>query len=170
MRLKYLGVMIDENPNFIAYIDYIYARIVKYKNLFSALYGKTLGLNFKSRIILYNTIFETIIDYCSLAYITHLSRNQLYRIYQLQRSMLMGAISAYLTVSYQVVNVIAGIMPIDIKVEERREIEKERAQNLEEFLALELFSLFRRGHAWHLENIPALFSILCFSLYVGFAT
>ena len=41
IRLKYSGVMIDENPNFIAHIDYIYARIV-----FSALYGRTFGLSF----------------------------------------------------------------------------------------------------------------------------
>ena len=37
IRQKYWGDMIDENPNFIAHIDYIYVKIVKYNNLFSAL-------------------------------------------------------------------------------------------------------------------------------------
>ena len=125
-KIKYLGVIFDENLNFIAHIDYIYAKIVKYYNIFQALYGRTYGLNFKSRTILYNAIFETIVDYCSLTYTKYISQGQMNRIIKLQRFLLLGVTSAYHTVSYLAVNVIAGILPIDIKIEARTEIKKER--------------------------------------------
>ena len=44
-----------------------------YYSFFSALYG-TYGLNCKSRMILYKATFEPIVDYCSLAYSTALSK------------------------------------------------------------------------------------------------
>ena len=36
-KIKYLGISLDENQNFKAHVEYIYAEIVKYFNTFSAL-------------------------------------------------------------------------------------------------------------------------------------
>jgi predicted RNA-binding Zn-ribbon protein involved in translation (DUF1610 family) len=123
-HLKYLGVIIDENLNYTKHIDYISNKIVKRFNCFLALYGNTYGYSFKNRVTLYKAIYESYIDYCSLAYANHLTKGQVKKLLKVQRKILLGVISAYRTVSYTSIWCIAGMTPIDLKIKERLEIKK----------------------------------------------
>lgn len=114
--IKYLGVIIDDQLNFGKHIEYITSKIMKYFNLFRALYGNKYGLNFKSRKILYQAIFLAITSYCSTTYFPNLNKTQIRKLKSLQRKILISVASGYKTISFTAIHVITGEMPIEIKL------------------------------------------------------
>lgn len=115
-ELKYLGVILDEKLSFSSHVDYINKKILKYYNIFRALYGNRFGLNYKNRKILYNAIFTSITSYCSIVYFPRLSQTQQNKIKTLQRKILINIASGYRTISYNAIYCITGELPIDLKI------------------------------------------------------
>jgi len=121
-KIKYLGVIIDENSNFTEHTNYMIRKINKYYNMFRALYGNSYGYDFKNRLILYKGIFEAIISYCSIIYYPRLNKKSKKKILSLQRRILIGIAAGYRTISYAAIGAVTGVMPIDLKLQMINEI------------------------------------------------
>lgn len=121
-EMKYLGIIIDQNLNYNKHVEYITNKLRKYYNKIRALYGNTFGMDTYKREILYNALFRSIIEYGSLAYFEKLRNTEIKKLKSLQRTVLIGIISAYRTVSHTASHVIAGITPIDLQLSQTNKI------------------------------------------------
>ena len=69
--------MIDGKLNFGKYVEYVSNKILKYFNIFRALYENKYGLNFENRKILYDAIFLAITSYGSTVYFPNINQTQI---------------------------------------------------------------------------------------------
>lgn len=125
-EMKYLGIIIDTNLNYKKHVEYITNKLKKYYNKIRALYGNKYGLDTqkKKREIIYNALFRSIIEYGSLAYFEKLRITEIKKLKSIQRTTLIGIISAYRTVSHTASHVIAGIIPIDLQLTRTNKIKR----------------------------------------------
>ena len=71
---RYLGVILDEKLNFKKQYESV---VKKLENTVKALICTRNSLNFKAKYQLYNALFESHVNYCSIAYMDKLNKTQL---------------------------------------------------------------------------------------------
>ena len=79
---RYLGVILDEKLNFKKQYESV---VKKLENTVKALICTRNSLNFKAKYQLYNALFESHVNYCSIAYMDKLNKTQLEKLKKLQK-------------------------------------------------------------------------------------
>ena len=79
---RYLGVILDDNLNFKKQYETVKNKL---ENTVKALICTRNLLNFRAKFQLYNALFESHINYCSLAYMDKLSKGQIQNLQRLQK-------------------------------------------------------------------------------------
>jgi hypothetical protein len=80
--------------------------------------------------ILYNAVIRSITEYCSLTYFLKLTKSQIQKLNALQRNLLIRIASGYKTASYKSINVVTGLMPVDLQLQQINEIKTLKNQKL----------------------------------------
>lgn len=117
--IKYLGVMLDKRLNFRPHIEYIAEKASRMSNSLIRIMPRQGGATVLKRKLL-NNVAESTILYAAPVWKTavRVQRNRA-KLESAQRIMLLRICRTYRTVSTEALQVIAGIPPIDLLVEER---------------------------------------------------
>lgn len=131
-QIKYLGVMIDDRMNFGAHINYIADKASKVTAALSRMMPNVGGPKQSKRQVIARVVSSTIL-YAAPVWSGSLevqrTKKKLASVYRLAA---MRVCSSYRTISEDAVNVIAGMVPIDILADEaRRRYERARSDNME---------------------------------------
>ena len=123
--IKYLGVMIDSNLNFVEHSKYIIKKATKIFNKLSKFVRPTWGVHPKNVDTIYRRVIEPIICYAAgiwgVAASRYAVRN---RLRSFQRTFAIRAIRAFHTVSAVSATTLAGFTPLHLKVKEQYEIDQ----------------------------------------------
>ena len=79
---RYLGIWFDEDLNFKKQYEMVYKKL---EETTKALIATRVILNFKIKMLLYHSLFQSHLNYCSIAYQDKLSKGQVEKIYMLQK-------------------------------------------------------------------------------------
>jgi hypothetical protein len=117
-QLKYLGVMVDDRLNFNSHIDYACERAAKAQAALARIMPNKAGPRSSKRKLLAN-VSTSILRYGGEAWVefTHKKRNTI-KLNSVYRLSAIRVASAYRTISYDAVCVIAGMLPICILLKE----------------------------------------------------
>ncbi|KAI5735310.1 hypothetical protein M8J77_016890 [Diaphorina citri] len=117
--LKYLGVILDKKLTFRPHIEYIAEKASKAANSLIRIMPRQGGASVNKRRLLNNVVESTIL-YASPVWGKSLqvARNRK-KLEAVQRIMLLRICRTYRTVSTEALQVIAGVVPIDLLVDER---------------------------------------------------
>lgn len=117
-ELKYLGIVLDKKLKFNKHLDYIYDKCVRKNQRLSIISRNTWGLGSETLSLIYKAAIEPIVLYCSPIWAEKLNKTKIKKFRKMQRLIAMRITKAYRTISYESVIVIAGLIPIDIKIKE----------------------------------------------------
>jgi len=146
---KYLGVYIDQKLNWNQHIDYIYNKTLKTIMRIPIISKNTWGLSFESLKIIYTSVIESSLLYCSSIWGTNLKKYQINKLRKVQRLYAMKMIRSFRTISYESAIIIAGISPIDLKINEIVNISNIKISNYSEVEGLLSESLERKVNCDH---------------------
>jgi hypothetical protein len=117
-QVKYLGVMIDDRLNFNSHIDYICDKASKSQAAIARIMPNKAGPKASTRRII-TSVVTSILRYGCVAWVGALERKRNRdKINSVYRLAAVKVASAYRTVSYDAVCVIAGVIPIVLVIEE----------------------------------------------------
>lgn len=120
-EMKYLGVVIDDRLSFNSHVDYACEKTAKVINALSKIMSNSSGISSGKRRLL-ASVCTSILRYASPTWVkglkTNRNRSRLNKSYRL---MAMRVVSAYRTISFEAVCVIAGMIPISLVLEEDNE-------------------------------------------------
>lgn len=126
-EVGYLGVVLDNRQSFRPHLEKVTLRAEKVVGALSSLLPNTRGPSQHSRR-LYYVVWESIVMYVAPVWATSLDRETNAKIIRrAQRSALIKTTTAYRTVSFQALCVLAGKMPLKIKAMMAKEIFTARA-------------------------------------------
>ena len=124
--LKHLGVMIDDKLNFTSHVDYACQRASLAIKSLSRMMSNRSAVHSQVRRLIAGVALS-IIRYGVPAWAVALKAEyNVKKLIRVHRLMCLRVASAYRTISYEAVCVIAGMMPIDILLEEDVECYNER--------------------------------------------
>lgn len=124
--LKHLGVMIDDKLNFTSHVDYACQRASLAIKSLSRMMSNRSAVHSQTRRLIAGVALS-IIRYAVPAWAVALEAEyNVRKLVKVHRLMCLRVASAYRTISYEAVCVIAGMMPIDILLEEDVECYNER--------------------------------------------
>lgn len=116
-KLKYLGVWLNTNMGFTQHIENL---LENSNDLFSRMKGASglsWGYNTDTKIMFYNTIYLTRITYGSMFWASSIrTKTMIEKIQSAQRRALLAITKAYRTTSTAALQVIAGLLPLDLAI------------------------------------------------------
>lgn len=119
---KYLGVVIQSGMKFAGQYDQVIDKTMKAFGKLKGLAKKNNGMRCENLRRLYIGALEPMVLYgCEMWGQRMKGRGEKSKLMSLQRKLLLGVIKGYNTISHEAVRVIAGIIPLDLMVEERLE-------------------------------------------------
>lgn len=119
---KYLGVHITQNINIGDHLRLTGERCKTTYALFGKLSKATWGLRYPMMKLYYGSIFVPTIAYAVGAWGDRVGSRTERQILSIQRFMLLQVNKAYCTVSTEALQVIAGLLPLDIEIRQRKRI------------------------------------------------
>lgn len=124
--LKYLGVVFDSNLTFVNHITQLEDKVMKLQYKLGNYCRVTWGLSGSVKKTIYNMATEKIISYgCEIWYL-HTAR-QRQKLAKIQRAALRAITGTYRTVATSAMQVLAGIIPIHLKLREIQRIYRVQA-------------------------------------------
>lgn len=118
-KLKYLGVWIDKSLNWTPHVDFIIKKATKSALALSRICRNTWGLNSDEMKIIYRGAIEPMITYCSSVWSEATNRRNIRaKLSRLQRMVALRVIKGYRTISYDASLIIAGLIPLDLRIRE----------------------------------------------------
>lgn len=159
--LKYLGVYLDRQLTFQPHIDYVIGKASRSVNALARIMPRQGGAGTAARRVL-NQVFESVILYAAPVWVNAMKTKK-YRdkLITIQRKMLIKVSRAYRTTSTDALQIITGIPPIDLRVEQRAEAfkkEKEQKEQTKETMMTkwqERWSYSNKGE-WTRMLIPSI--------------
>ncbi|GIY65906.1 RNase H domain-containing protein [Caerostris darwini] len=136
VNLKYLGVLIDSKLTWNAHLNYVKDKINKVQNKLNRFCRATWGLEPKVKKDIYEKVMEKLITYGHEVWYRKTVKQDI-KINQLQRIALINVTKVYKTVSSEAINILAGVPPLNIKL-----------QNLQKFYDLKTHDCIS-GHRQH---------------------
>lgn len=116
--VKYLGVIIDDRLNFNAHVDYICEKASKSQTAIARIMPNKAGPKSSTRRLIASVV-TSILRYGAVAWASALERKRnVVKINRVHRLAALRVASAYRTVSYDAVCVIAGMTPIRLVISE----------------------------------------------------
>jgi Reverse transcriptase (RNA-dependent DNA polymerase)/Endonuclease-reverse transcriptase len=129
-QVKYLGVMIDDRLNFNSHIDYICDKAAKSQAALARIMPNKAGPKSSTRRLIASVV-TSILRYGCVAWANALERKRnSVKINQVYRLAAVRVASAYRTISYDAVCVIAGMIPIRLVILEDCRCYESRKQTL----------------------------------------
>jgi hypothetical protein len=116
--IKYLGVKIYHKLNWSQHIDYICNKTLKTIMRIPIISRNTWGLSFESLKLIYNSVIESSLLYCSSIWGKNIKKYQINKLKKVQRLYALKMIRAFHTISYESAITIAVIIPIELKINE----------------------------------------------------
>lgn len=116
---KYLGLTIDNKLTFQKHLDTIKTDILDLCLNTSRVSGLNWGINVENLIVWYRTVVEAKILYASEVYYPLLNSRGIQKLTSLQRLFLLKIFGSYRSTSTEALQIIAGILPIDLKAKEK---------------------------------------------------
>lgn len=113
-ELKYLGVIFDEKMTWVKHVNYMKDKVINFQFRVNRISRATWGLRGSVLKETYEAVIEKYILYGASIWFNETVRVR-DKIKQAQRSALIAMVKAYRTVPTDAVNVLAGVIPIDIK-------------------------------------------------------
>lgn len=113
-ELKYLGVTFDEKLTWVKHVNVMKDKVFNFQSKLNRLTRATWGLKGNILKATYESVTEKYILYGSSIWFVDTVRVRRKAI-QAQRCALIGVVKAYKTVSTETINVLSGVIPIDIK-------------------------------------------------------
>lgn len=119
--LKYLGVILDERLSFLPHIKYACRKATDAYYKIGRISKQSWGLKFHEMKTIYFGVGEAILLYGAVAW-AHRLENVTYAatLIRAQRMMLLMICKGYRTLSVDALQTMAGIIPIDLKAQQRR--------------------------------------------------
>jgi ribonuclease HI len=143
-NIKYLGVCIDQKLKWNKHIDYVTEKTTKKIVKIPLIARNTWGLSYESLKLIYTSFIESSLLYCSSVWGQNLYKYQIKKLKKVQRLYAIKMIRSYRTTSYESAVTIAGIKPIDLKLNEVLNINKLKSANCVEVGGLLSDSLERK--------------------------
>lgn len=112
----YLGVKIGKNLIVSPHVDLLSEKVATATRILNQLASATWGINYKPRKQIYHAVFEGIVTYAAGAWVPLIKKGEMQKILQLQRNCLIQVTQAYRTVSYEAIQIVADVTPIDLKL------------------------------------------------------
>lgn len=135
--IVYLGITLGENSSFGQHIKTTVEKAEKKVTALTRITPNIRGPGSKKREMLYNVV-QSILLYGAPIWCDCIKiRKYRQMIIKTQRKMLIRVTSAYRTVSAKAVQVVAGIIPIDLLVEERQVLYHRREENIQQIKVVE---------------------------------
>jgi hypothetical protein len=117
--MLYLGINLDSKLNWKIQINYLKTKSTQLVMNLSSFAKNKYGLNRKALEVIYKGAVIHILSYGSAVWYKALERGENYRIIErIQRPIALRLCSAYKTVSTQALNIIANLMPIDLRLKQ----------------------------------------------------
>ncbi|CAG7826786.1 unnamed protein product [Allacma fusca] len=116
-EMKYLGIVFDNQLNFVAHYAAMHSKAMKAINIINRLFGRTFGYGYEARRIMSMGLINSLFYYGAAAHHTGLTlkKNQDLLV-KVQRLYCLKIISAYSTVSGAAASVLAGLPPLDLAI------------------------------------------------------
>lgn len=118
-EMKYLGVLLDKRLSFGPHVNYVKMKATCRANALAKIMPRTGGASSQRRILLYRVVESTLLYAAPCWRRAGLVKLYVDRLVSAQRCMLIRVVGAYRTVSTAALQVVAGIVPIHLMVEER---------------------------------------------------
>ncbi|KAL0271775.1 UNVERIFIED_CONTAM: hypothetical protein PYX00_008769 [Menopon gallinae] len=99
--------------NFGKHAEHVINKINKIHQKLSFLGNRTWGLNYRQRIILYKGVARAVLGYCASVYFPRLRKVYKLKLRSLNRKWLLRTIQGYGTISFEAVDIIARVLPLD---------------------------------------------------------
>jgi len=115
-EIKYLGVVLDSALHFMPHLIHIGERIHIYNNNINRVSNKYWGITSEMLRVWYITVIEQLLLYAAVIWFPHLTFHGVRRLISIQRQCLVKILKCYKCVSNPVLFLLAGIPPIDIKI------------------------------------------------------
>lgn len=120
---KYLGVVLDEKLSFKSHIEYACKKAVDAFYKIGRIGKANWGLGYRSLLTIYKGLGEAILLYGVAAWAHKLELSTYAaRLIKAQRIMLLMVCQGYRTLPADSLQILAGVMPIDLKAQQRKEI------------------------------------------------
>lgn len=116
--VKYLGLMIDQTLNWVPHIQYLKVKTNNILRNYRSMVGTNWGLRSELQKIFYQVVIEPTICYAAAAWGYPIIGRNKKSIKSLQRPFLLAITRSFRTTSNEALNVLAGITPINLKLEE----------------------------------------------------
>ncbi len=127
-QIKYLGVIIDRKLNFWPHINYIYEKSLNKINKLPIVVQNVWGLTSHSIKLIYSAAIEPFILYCASIWGQNLTKTKIKKLRKIQRLIAIRKCKAYRTISFESVITIAGLIPIELKINEAININRIKHQ------------------------------------------
>ena len=147
--LKYLGVIIEDHKSWNKHIDYLTNKIKKLYHAVMRMTSKEYGLSGKVIKAIYIAAIEPILCYDSSSWVNALNWVTIRRkLLSAQRNFALAIIKGYRTISTEATTILAGLAPIDLKIEfcARRYLLKKQDKILCDINFLRPINFFQREH------------------------
>lgn len=129
---KYLGVYLDRQLTFSTHIDYVLGKASRSVNSLARIMPRQGGPGTAARRVL-NQVFESIILYAAPVWVNTLKTKKFRdKLLTIQRKMLLKVSRAYRTTSTDALQVITGVPPIDLRLEQRAMAFRQEKEQKEE--------------------------------------
>jgi ribonuclease HI len=123
--LKYLGVTIDSTLNWTQHINTVLNRAIKTIHRLGIIARNTWGLGSEALKIIYKGAIEPIVLYCSSVWVEAVKRKRIVKsLLRVQRLIAIRIVKAFRTVSTEAAIILAGIIPLNLRVEETADLFK----------------------------------------------
>lgn len=116
---RYLGIHYGTRFNITAHVNYVSNKSREILNNLAKVAKTTWGLNTKSIKTIYTGVFVPITTYAAAGWADRINAQHRKKLRQAQRAALLRITRAYRTISTAALCVIAGEIPIDLKIKER---------------------------------------------------
>lgn len=118
-EVRYLGITLQEGYKVTAHVQKIAATANNLTQALARLSGHEWGYRFTNYRILYNAVFVPIVTYAANAWAPKINAHHIRKLRSAQRSSLLRATKAYATTSHNALHVIAGVLPVELLLQER---------------------------------------------------
>lgn len=118
-QVRYLGILLDRRLSFGPHVEYVAVKATNRANALVKLMPRQRGPSFAKRKLMYRVVESTILYAAPVWREAGHVKSYMNRLQRVQRNMLLRITSAYRTASTAALQVVAGMVPIGLMLEER---------------------------------------------------
>lgn len=115
-KIKYLGIMMDQKMQYDSQILNITEKSTDEFSRLRGAVGKDWGITFETAMILYKAIYVPRVTYAASVWMKDWNKTIRYKIMRSQRLPLLAISGAYRTTSTEALQVITGVLPLDLQI------------------------------------------------------